>query len=383
MKYALISTPAYLYGIQSSKITGGNAKQEWLLAKALAQRGHDVVVIVPSNDPLEADSIDGVRLVRSAGRWPAFFYALIALHAEHPDWFHVMGATPHLLVEALMSHLWGFRCVWAFASDRQANPRTAFGRSYPQWPLFALGLKFVDRIFAQHAGQRDMLDPALQSKTSVVNNFIEAVPAAKPAKPYISWIGWLIQRKRPHLLIEIARALPEVTFVVGGPCEKTGLEADYGQSVIEQFKAVPNIDYRGFVERDATQRLIAGSSLFLSTSNHEGLPNTFLEAWISGVPTVSLELDPGDIMATHHTGVVVHSVDELIRSISVLLSNADELAALGKNACRYVEEFHSSDYICRQIETALGVKPVTRPPDAVVTRSPLPKEVIASFDNPA
>lgn len=362
MKYAIASYGAYQFAIRSSNVSGGNDKQEWLLAKALAARGHEVILLVPSSNPLVADSIDGVRLVRYPDKRPTLLYGLWKLRQEKPDWFHVMGASPNLWISAFSSHLWGFSCAYALSHDMGCNPRTALNRNRYLWPLYAMGLRAVDRILAQHVHQIGLLAPDQRSKAFHMNNIVEGIDTTPAEQPYISWIGWLRRLKRPDLLIQIARALPHLRFVVCGPVMDFGPDMDYGREIVEEFKKTPNIDYRGYVDRDETQRIIAQSTLLLSTAVSEGFPNTFLEAWVSGVPVVSLEIDPGDIMAKYHNGLVLPTVADTIQALKDLHAQPERLETLGKNAYDYVHQYHSGDYVCKQLEDALGVaQPVKSP----------------------
>jgi glycosyltransferase involved in cell wall biosynthesis len=360
MKYAIASYGAYLFAIKSPRVSGGNDKQEWLLAKSLAARGHEVILLVPSSEPLVADNIDGVRMVRYPDKRPTLMYGLWKLRQEKPDWFHVMGASPNLWISAVTAHLWGIPCAYALSHDLGCSPRKALTRRRYLWPLYAMGLRAVDRILAQHVHQIALLEPGLRPKAYHMNNIVEGLAVEKVDEPYISWIGWLRRVKRPHLLIQIARALPHLRFVVCGPVMDFGPDIEYGQQIVEEFKQVPNIDYRGYVDREETLRIIAQSSLLLSTAIAEGFPNTFLEAWISSVPVISLEIDPGDIIAKHDNGLVVASADEAIQAIKDLYNQPDRLEALGKNGYDYVHQFHSGDYVCKQLEDALGVKQPAR-----------------------
>src|SRR5215468_60545 len=98
MKYAIASYGAYQFAIKSKAVSGGNDKQEWLLAKSLAACHHEVILLVPSDKPLAAERIDGVRLVRCPTKRPTLLYVLSTLRKEKPDWFHIMGATPNLWI---------------------------------------------------------------------------------------------------------------------------------------------------------------------------------------------------------------------------------------------------------------------------------------------
>ena len=73
--------------------------------------------------------------------------------------------------------------------------------------------------------------------------------------------------------------------------------AGYSQSMAERLRQVPNVRYLGHVSPARAIEVIAGASLLLSTSEGEGFPSVFLEAWASGTPVVSLKIDPDDAIA--------------------------------------------------------------------------------------
>jgi len=41
----------------------------------------------------------------------------------------------------------------------------------------------------------------------------------------------------------------------------------------------------------------------INTSNFEGFPNIFLEAWATGVPVISLNVDPGNVIKKRRLGI--------------------------------------------------------------------------------
>ena len=52
------------------------------------------------------------------------------------------------------------------------------------------------------------------------------------------------------------------------------------------------------------------AKIFLNTSSIEGFPNTFLQAWIRGVPVVTF-FDPDSLVQRLQLGTVANSVDEM------------------------------------------------------------------------
>ena len=110
--------------------------------------------------------------------------------------------------------------------------------------------------------------------------------------------------KRADLLIEVARRLPHVRFVVcGGPTPFLS-PPGYGEQMVSALQAQSNIEYLGKVAPAKSIEIIANASLLLSTSDEEGFPSTFLEAWASGTPVISLKLDPDALIQKHQLGAV-------------------------------------------------------------------------------
>ena len=70
----------------------------------------------------------------------------------------------------------------------------------------------------------------------------------------------------------------------------------YRDRVLDELRATPNIEYLGQVAPERAQQLMADAALLLSTSDEEGFPNTFVQAWSSGTPVVSLKVDPDGVI---------------------------------------------------------------------------------------
>jgi glycosyltransferase involved in cell wall biosynthesis len=102
--------------------------------------------------------------------------------------------------------------------------------------------------------------------------------------------------------------------------------------------------------------LLAGTSLFAHTSGAEGFPNTLLEAWAMGVPSVSV-VDPDLAVSTFGAGARVDDEDEFVEAIRGLMYDPDRRRALGMAARAYVQEHHAPDSVARSFERALGLEP--------------------------
>ncbi len=68
------------------------------------------------------------------------------------------------------------------------------------------------------------------------------------------------------------------------------------------------------------------AKIFLNTSSIEGFPNTFLQAWIRGVPVVSF-FDPDSLVQRLPLGHIANSVDDMREAIRGLLEDDVDRAA--------------------------------------------------------
>lgn len=361
MKIAFLNNGPYEYAIGGSNAIGGLERNIWILSRVLAAAGWSVKVGVHGTlGGRERILIEGVEYIR-IGHGPIRQGQILLewcrfLREERPDWLFWAGAT----------HLWGplveiarflnVRTVFQAALDADVQPyRGAFNRAR-WWPLYAWGLRRADRIFVQHTGQLLMLDSRLRSKACALPKVGLLPSDMRPhsqRKDYVAWVGMLRHHKRPDVLIDIARSTPEVRFIVcGGPTSHL-TTSDYGRQVVETFAELPNIEYRGRVSPDEAMDVIANAALLLCTSDEEGFPNTFMQAWGSGTPIVTMKIDPDQIIETYGLGVVSRTIQVVaadIRSLVASRSRREEMATRGR---QYIESQHGPERIIEILTTAL------------------------------
>ena len=78
--------------------------------------------------------------------------------------------------------------------------------------------------------------------------------------------------------------------------------------------------------------MIADAALLLSTSDSEGFPNTFVQAWSSGTPVVSLKIDPDRVIEGLGLGTVSENVDRAIEDITALIESTHRREEIAKRA---------------------------------------------------
>jgi glycosyltransferase involved in cell wall biosynthesis len=136
--------------------------------------------------------------------------------------------------------------------------------------------------------------------------------------------------KRPQLLLELARRLPHLKFeIAGGPYPE---ERALYEQVKREAASLPNVRFLGQVPYHDVGVLFERARVLAGTSEVEGVPNTYLQAWGHGAPVVAY-LDPEHLIANNGLGRAVHSPDEMTEAVVQLLADPNEWAKVSAR-CR-------------------------------------------------
>ncbi|MBX3349694.1 MAG: glycosyltransferase family 4 protein [Nitrospira sp.] len=355
MKVAFLNDRIYGYACGDAATVGGSERQQWLLAKGLAASGWSVTVGLRDGiPPGEVRTVEGVEY-RGIRRGQCLMDWYGYLSAVRPDWVYWRGAS-HLFGPLVKMARWaGAQTIFAAAFDTDVTPRRALTARERWWPLYALGLAQADRLFVQHSGQLDELNARWKSKANIVRSITRtqaSIQRHADRSPYVAWVGMLREPKRLDLLIEMARYTPTIRYVVCGGVTTHRSQAGYGERMIEAMRLLPNVEYRGKVSPAEAEDVIAGAAALLCTSDREGFPNTFLQAWSFGTPVVSLTVDPDKLVAKLGLGVVAGTARAAVDALHGLLSSSEERERIGRQASAYIAEHHSEAVVVKTVEQA-------------------------------
>ena len=329
---------------------GGAGFQVVELARELRDRGYDIGFVVGDFGQAAHERIDGfdvwrsnrIAHDRSKMRGMANLNRLFnAMRSARAD-VYVLRSTRYLAGACwLFSRLLGKRFVFMVANmdncyrDRREGVPPGFNLLYRS----ALGRS--DLVTSQTAKQQRLLREQFGVEAAIVVNGIRIPQREEPtdAADYdVLWVGSLMPVKRPDLLVEVARLLPELKFgVVGG----AGKDVRHAEQAVDGFASCPNIDYHGFVPPDRMDAWYGRARLFVNTSDQEGFPNTFLSSWTWGVPTLSLGVDPDDLIVDHGLGRVARSTTELSSAIREVLADDAAYDEMSRRCYELVSTRHS------------------------------------------
>ena len=246
------------------------------------------------------------------------------------------------------------RMIFRIAHDTDCIPGQQLIKYRRDKLIYEYGLRTTDLISAQSRYQADLLMENYKRRAVEVNMVVEAPSRLKQDERVIDvlWVNNIRDFKRPDIVCEIARKLPSVRFVmIGG--EVAGYENLY-EKIKEETSTIENLEFLGAVPYSEVNSYFSKSKLFLNTSDSEGFPNSYLQAWIREVPVVSF-FDPDSIIETHGFGASPSSFDGMNRSLIYLLSRDTERKSIGVKTAEFVRRSYSPSVIVSKYEKLLGI----------------------------
>ena len=340
---------------------GGAEVQQSVLAREFVRRRYPVSIICMDHGQSDASIVDGVT-VHCMHAPEAGLPVVRFLHPRLTSlWSAMRRVDADIYYQRASGALTGFVaafCRWqrrlsvfAAASDGDFDPRVPLVRFDRDRTLYRWGLRHVSGIVAQSERQREALARSYGREATVVPSCYGHAGKRSHPGGTILWVGTIKQMKRPDLFLELARRCPDYRFrLVGGGVPG---ESHLFDRICSEARAVPNVEMTGFVPFVDVEKHFDEGSLLVNTSDMEGFPNTFLQAWSRGMPTVSF-FDPGARWQEHTVGEVVSSLEDMVTCVRSLMSDG---ARWQRNSavCRdYVAAHHSTDCAAEAYEAVFA-----------------------------
>jgi glycosyltransferase involved in cell wall biosynthesis len=336
----------------------GEPLQHTLLATALARRGHRVSMVVLDHGQLDGAVWDGVQTFKAY----ALGAGLPVLRFVHPRWTGLVRALSRADADVyygscaggLIGQIGMFcasrgkRFVFRTASDADCQPDAliSMGRWYrrDKW-LYERGLRRASSVLVQSVHQQELMRRNFGIDSSIAGLVVEPGSSERNFDERdidALWVSNMRSVKRPDMLLSVADRLPHVSFhMVGGTVPG-------GQQFFERVKAQAaahgNVTFHGAVAYRDTGALYSRARVLVNTSDIEGFPNTYLQAWSSGTPVVAF-FDPDGVIAREGLGVTVRTPDEMCEAVRRLTSDESEWQAARQRCLAFIERHYSEDVV--------------------------------------
>jgi glycosyltransferase involved in cell wall biosynthesis len=208
------------------------------------------------------------------------------------------------------------RGVLNFLERRLAKRSTA---------IVTIGKRVRDELLEVGIGEVSQfhpIAPGIEVPTVEGASDLRAEYGISLSETVVMWLGRFTQVKRPDLVLEIAKALPDITFVMAG-----------GGELLESSRArePKNVKLVGFQNKDEMWKM---ADIGLCTSDSEGMPLSLIEAQMAGVPVVSTDVGSvAEIVIDGKTGKLAKDLTGLIEGIKWVnesMQKSDELSKESK-----------------------------------------------------
>jgi len=311
---------------------GGAQVQQSLLARALVRRGFPVSMVVGDYGQPDGAVWSGVHTYKAYSahegipvlrflhpRWTKLWRALRRADA---DVYYVSCASVQVGQVAMWAVRNGRRMIFRIASDVDCEPDRVMIAYWRDRRLYEYGLRRAAAILAQSARQQELMHTNYGLESSVAASLVEMPERELPlAARDISllWISNIHPLKRPQMFLQLARRLASCSAsMVGGA--QPGAQ-DLYQRVCADAASIGNLTVHGQLPYAATNAVFDRARVFVNTSGFEGFPNTYLQAWIRGIPVVAF-FDPDDVIRREGLGHAVASLDEMVQAAQHLATDS-------------------------------------------------------------
>lgn len=336
-----------------TEYTGGAEIQSWIYARELSLIGNDVYYISQSlNGKTGREIIEGVTV----------FWIKPKKHFEFFLFKHykkiLSDIKPDIIIQRMTNYISGklgmfakkhkLKYLW-ICTDNKIPEKLSITKNYflkrestfrpyywIKWTIFLfytvivdfsknIGIKNCTIAFSQNDYQKSLLKNNYNKDSELIYSchFMPEINISINNRfrlRNILWTGNFGKHKRPELFLEIYRKLESVkdmNFIMIGEKTNKSSKIFLNDDLTDNFQCLGRLPF------DENLKYFDRATLFINTAvfSGEGFPNTYVQAWLRGVPVLSMEVDPDDIIKKNGLGIIENDIERITSNIIFLLND--------------------------------------------------------------
>lgn len=276
---------------------------------------------------------------RYVGIFIELIYSLFYILKIKPDVIYFRGAGRGLSYVSLYSKLTKCNFVFLGASDTDFKTGSELIQTKHDKILFRRGLNRVKYFITQNNFQQKLLKNNYNKNKSIIipNIWINTLNEySKPNSEFVLWVSNFRNLKRPKWFLNLAKSYSYEKFVMAGG----SIDNVLYENCKNTAQSIHNLIFLGPKPFNTVNSLFEKAKIFVCTSEIEGFPNTFLQAWSYNIPVITT-FDPSNLVKKKQLGIVVNNIEELYEAMNQLLNDAELYLRIQKNIQAYFNEAHS------------------------------------------
>lgn len=330
---------------ESTEIGGINV-QMYFWSQAFIKRGWKAYSFY-SGEKKKCYEKSDVHFIKDApaNMFSALYYSFFSLYIclkIRPDLVITRGGTNrNLAFISACCHICGIKQVHFVASDKELDLHFGTVPDKINMRLFKYGLRKCKNIVVQNDFQENLFRPmCVKSNILQIRNIWGDSDNfdSDNRNGFVLWVANIKSLKRPEWIYRLAAKMPSVQFVMIGGNKDNNLFSD-GE---ECASKLTNLRFLGHLHFATVNEYFGKAKLFVCSSEYEGFPNTFLQAWANGVPVVST-VDPSEVITKYSLGSIINTEEELQKAIENFVSDDAYYNVCKDSINKYFYDNHSSD----------------------------------------
>jgi len=353
-----VSPTAYGYFNPDIKSVGGGDRQLSMVSRHLAETLNIHFVVGDHGQPQE-ETRDGITLHASYAPDPnssfvsntfKFYKLFSAMRRADADVYMYCGHPKKAAYIYLITQLLRKKWIYYLANDPNVKEQPKELGPIIRI-LFNHSIFNADKIVAQTRKQANLL----RDEFGIVP---EVIPSGYPSvnktishdeREFFLWVGRIRKKqKRPDRLLDLAERLPNEEFVLIGP---QGINEDYYNEIKRRATELDNVKFKGRVSENILHDHYKRAIALVNTSDYEGFPSTFLEAWRYKTPVVSHQAGVWRFIdAEEDPGCAGGDMETLKQLVGKLATNVSFRSYLSERPHKYFKENLTIESITEQYE---------------------------------
>ncbi len=198
-------------------------------------------------------------------------------------------------------------------------------------------INHADRIVCQTKYQSGLLQKNFGRCCDLILPNVHPLPdraIEKTLPQKVVWISNLKKLKQPELFIDLAehfRSNRNARFImIGRPAL-----GSWQNKILKKISRTPNLEYKGELPIEQVNAVLQKSHILVNTSEYEGFPNTYIQAWMRKVPVVALNSDPDDLLKTKGIGFHSKTFRQMVLDVKSLIENGSLREKMGEKSCEF------------------------------------------------